>query len=640
MPAAPTQGSVGLTDSAYRQTRETGRGNDYNSGQGVEALKIVRDGVSEIGEWVGALDKGGRRRPQPYDKVIKSARELDPLLKSLTGDQLLCAMEATLQSRMPNYWHMVDTGWYGAPQGNPLEKRMGKSMGFSNNLGRQYFGPTFSGDATMSDLAKAMATQNIGGSYGDDTPLRLQNLDATMTSVLYEEQHFVKWNWLERVPSIQPYYEWVDRLSYGDDRSQPAFVEGGTPAGGTASFSRNGVYVRYFGVRRGITHQMALTGQLGGSMVDPVAEENRDGAMQLLARCERNFVWGDHNITDNNGNTVNYDGLVLALQNGVQFVGASQSNGMPNGYSAGLNILDFQGTYPDFGIFESVGRLMAEAGFVTNFRNMRAFMSPTVIEDLAKIQLSEQIQVLGQRPYTGWYQGAPLVGYQTNFGFIPFTYDIFLRRAGMTDQPPQTSATQAPGAPNSSSTVAAASPTGNQTSEFYAAPAGGGTDAGTYYYWLTAGNDNGESTAISLGAVAVAVGQVVNATVVPGPSNGNPCTYFRLYRGTVNSQTDPGTGCIATFASAGPTSSTSVTYTDTNYWRPQTGMLLFVERTPSNLCIAQMAPMLKWPLAITSTTVEWLLLLYHTLVVKAPQRQFLVRNIGRLNTRGLPSLPA
>lgn len=638
-PEAPTQGGVVTLTRQYDRGVVGSLGNTYGEQQGVAALRMA--GEANLGDWVGDLDSRGRRRPRTYDEVIKGDRELDGFYKSLTGDQLLCALEGSLQNAFPAYWNAVDITTKGKIQGSPLQRRMGKGLGFTNNLGRQYFGPSFQGDAMMADLAKAMATQNLGGDFGDDTPLRLQNLDATMTSVLYEEQHFVKWNWLERVPSIQPYYEWVDRLSYGDDRSQPAFVEGGTPSGGTASFSRNGIYVRYFGVRRGITHQMALTGQLGGSMIDPVAEENRDGAMQLLARCERNFIWGDHTILDNNGNTVNYDGFVKALENGVQYVSTSQSNDMPNGYSAGLNILDLEGTYADFGIFESVGRLMAERGFVTNFRNMRAFQSPTVIEDLAKQQLVEQVQPLQQQAQRGWFQGAPLVGYQTNFGYIPFTYDIFLKRAGMTDQPMTASSTEAPAPPNAStSTASAGSPTGSQVSYFLSSPAGGGTDAGTYYYWVSAGNDAGESTAVSLGSVAVSAGQVVNFVIYPGASNGQPCTYFRLYRGTVNSQTDPGTGCITTFASAGPSSVASATYADENKWRPQTGMILFIERTPSNTCIAQMCPMLKWPLAITSTTVEWLLLLYHSLVVKAPQRLFLIKGIGRLNTRGLPNLPA
>jgi hypothetical protein len=44
-----------------------------------------------------------------------------------------------------------------------------------------------------------------------------------------------------------------------------------------------------------------------------------------------------------------------------------------------------------------------------------------------------------------------------------------------------------------------------------------------------------------------------------------------------------------------------------------------------------MSPLLKMPLAPVSTTFEYLLLLYHTLVLKAPERQFVFKNVGKLN---------
>ncbi len=588
---------------------------------GSEDAQYIQKMQKSMGVDSDRISNDGRVIPKTYNDLLKKGNRVT---RKMTGNSHLALIEATMEMGaeslgLPNPWHNYDMAKYGQPAS------MKKS--FFNNMGREYFGPTFYGDQTMSDLAKAMSTSNLGGSFGDATPLRLQNLDATMTSVLYEEQHFVLWNFLERIPSIQPYFEWNDRLSYGDDRSFPAFVEGGTPPGATAQFSRNGIYIRYFGTRRGITHQMALTGQLGGSMVDPVAEENRDGALALISRCEHNFLWGDHNIKDNLGNVVNFDGLIGALQSGTQYVGAAQVNQMPSNYSAGQNVLDMKGKYMDFSDIENIGKTLAESGYITNFRNIRAFMSPSVLADLSNVKMVSEFKMLPQLQPYGYYPGAPLAGYQSNFGFMPFTYDLFMKRAGMTDQPPTIAGMQSPAAP--SVAAAAGAPSGSQVSSFLANNGSGASDAANYYYWVTSGNDASESAAsASSGAVAVAVGQVVTVTITPGSSNGQPQTYYRVYRGTVNSPTDAGTGCIGTVAANG---STAVTFVDQNDWRPQTGMFLVVDRTPSNLAIAQMAPMMKWPLAITSTTVEWLILLYHALVVKAPQRMFLVKNIGRLN---------
>lgn len=53
-------------------------------------------------------------------------------------------------------------------------------------------------------------------------------------------------------------------------------------------------------------------------------------------------------------------------------------------------------------------------------------------------------------------------------------------------------------------------------------------------------------------------------------------------------------------------------------------------RNSADLCIAQMSPLLKMPLAPVNTTFEYLLLLYHTLVLKSPERQFIFKNVGPL----------
>jgi len=68
-----------------------------------------------------------------------------------------------------------------------------------------------------------------------------------------------------------------------------------------------------------------------------------------------------------------------------------------------------------------------------------------------------------------------------------------------------------------------------------------------------------------------------------------------------------------------------------NNFRAGTNIAPLICRNSADLCIAQMSPLLKMPLAPTSTTFEYLLLLYHTLVLKSPERQFIFKNVGALN---------
>ncbi|KIL42072.1 hypothetical protein SD70_02495 [Gordoniibacillus kamchatkensis] len=88
-----------------------------------------------------------------------------------------------------------------------------------NQLCKSAFGPRWSGvDDYMSQLsqplAKALATSGIPG-FADGSNLVLQNLDSIMSSVLFDKRHLVKQRWIERVPSINPVYQWNRRNTYG-----------------------------------------------------------------------------------------------------------------------------------------------------------------------------------------------------------------------------------------------------------------------------------------------------------------------------------------------------------------------------------------------------------------------------------------
>jgi hypothetical protein len=95
----------------------------------------------------------------------------------------------------------------------------------------------------------------------------------------------------------------------------------------------------------------------------------------------------------------------------------------------------------------------------------------------------------------------------------------------------------------------------------------------------------------------------------------------RLYRGTLADGSDA--KWIANLPIA------TVSYVDRNQQIPGTGYVFILERSPENLVLAQMTPLLRFPLAVVNTTIEFLLLLYHTLVVKVPERQYIYKNVGR-----------
>ncbi len=502
------------------------------------------------------------------------------------------------------------------------------------------------------DFERALASTNLGAGYADGNAMATLNLDTTMTSVLYDNQHLVLWNWLNRVPSINPLYQWTERDQYGSIRGGFAFAQGGVPATGIGAWTRNQAQVCFFGVRRGITDVEAQSGLLGGVMVDPVQEEDRDGAFQLLGLAENNFSFADPTVTDNYGNTVNYPGLIMQMIDGgplnYQYFGPNALNGQQHfgRAAAGVGVTDLQGKYLEFGDINNSSSSLYNQGKLGSFANLRMFASPNTLTDLSNLRAFTERRLLGPeiptgRSGMGFVTGEPIPSYASPFGVIPFTASIFLQEVP-NGQPIQNgnSDALAPAQPTFTATAQSTLPTGVTDSYFVASNGLGESDAATYYYWVSAANDNGESAPVGTVAassttpdvdgvaVAVDVGQVVTLTITPGSSNGNVLTRFRVYRGTYNSINDPNTQIIGHIA-VNPNSPAAQSWYDNNSTRNGTSIALILERTPNNMALAQLAPMTKYPLAIVETKVEWLLLLYHVLVIKARQRAWLFLNVGR-----------
>ncbi len=572
-----------------------------------------------------------------------------PLNDGQVGDKRLLAKsgtEAMAHHALGTNMHVDQyLGWYDKVTGGALTK--------SYSLTRQSF---MNGRAL--DFERALASTNLGAGYADGTAMATLNLDTTMTSVLYDNQHLVLWNWLNRVPSINPLYQWTERDQYGSVRGGFGFTQGGLPPTGIGRWTRNQATVCFFGVRRGITDVEAQSGLLGGVMVDPVQEEDRDGAFQALGLAERNFTFGDPTVTDPLGNTVNYAGLLMQLLDGGSFnsqyfgpntgsttqaLNGSQHYGRA---AAGVNVLDLQGKYLEFGDMNNIAATLYNRGYLGSFANLRAFMTPDTLTDFSNMRAFTERRLLTPEIPTGrngigFTTGEPIPGHMTQFGLIPFTASIFLQETpgGQAHVNGAVPEGDSPPAQPTFTASAEAVPTG-VTSYFLVTNGIGGDDAGTYYYWVSAAGDLGESLPVGTVpasasvptpdgvAVTVAVGEVVSLTITPGASNGQAVTRFRVYRGTVNELADPSTTIIG-HVSVNPVQPTAQSFIDNNSTRSGTSIALFLERTPNNLAVAQLAPLTKYPLAIVATKVEWLLLLYHVIALKARQRAFLVLNIGR-----------
>ena len=567
------------------------------------------------------------------------------------------------------------------PSGYRRPEPLNKSFDMTvRDWSRQQFG----GDDIVDEIRKALNTGVVttagsnqygpvypgsgGQGAGQGSALRLENLDNTMTSVLATAEHLKIFRFLHKEPSKQPFYQWNRRDSYGSTRGHFGFAEGGAPTGGAGQWSRNGAYVKFLGTRGGVTHPAVLTNILGGMSVDPVAEDQLGRTMDFMQRIERAIMYGDEAILDASGSDSNYDGLLKQLTTKRK-----------------KNIIDMKGKPLTMDILANTASRLVTEGKLLSFQDITLFMSPQNIEDFGKLRYSTTLSStnvisgpgttvdrseLSTSARNNLLAGLSIVGQSTSFGVIPFEYSIFT-------EPVEGGAPLATG--DSGAGVPANGPVASQlvivAADTVSYPSN--MEAGVYAYGVSSVSDAGESAPA---AVALAIGSSGTTTLTvsaTGLANlaltsvaNVACTVartyvtvaagdsviiaipavalsksFRVYRCKLTSSSETVPGFDATdsigdnrWQYVGHLPGTAGTFTDRNgtpelynNFRGGTNIAPLICRNSADLCIAQMSPLLKMPLAPTNTTFEYLLLLYHTLVLKSPERQFIFKNVGPLN---------
>ena len=574
------------------------------------------------------------------------------------------------------------------PSGYRRPEPLNKSFDMTvRDWSRQQFG----GDDIVDEIRKALNTgivttagsnqygpvyPNSGGQgAGQGSALRLENLDNTMTSVLATAEHLKIFRFLHKEPSKQPFYQWNRRDSYGSTRGHFGFAEGGAPTGGAGQWSRNGAYVKFLGTRGGVTHPAVLTNILGGMSVDPVAEDQLGRTMDFMQRIERAVMYGDEAILDASGSDSNYDGLLKQLTTKRK-----------------KNIIDMKGKPLTMDVLANTASRLVTEGKLLSFQDVTLFMSPQNIEDFGKLRYSTQLgsinnvanvpfgpgtsvdrSDMSSSPRNNLLAGLSIVGQSTSFGVIPFEWSIFTEPVeGGAPLTTGDSGTGVPAAPASGGQLvitaannASSGIVSNMEVGYYAYGISAVSDAGesaptAVIYGVAVSGTTGTNIASATGLTDLALNSVANVTstvsrtevsVAAGDSviltvpAVDKAKSFRIYRCklTASGEATPGFGATDSTGAnrwqyVGHLPGTAGTFTDRNgtpelynNFRGGTNIAPLICRNSADLCIAQMSPLLKMPLAPTNTTFEYLLLLYHTLVLKSPERQFIFKNVGALN---------
>lgn len=462
-------------------------------------------------------------------------------------------------------------------------------------------GLPMSGDDCVANLVKAMAITNSTTTPGTPGPLNLENLDSVMTKVLIQQKHFKFFNFFTKIPSIQGLFQWLRQNSFGETRGSHGFAEGGAPAWGTSAYTRGNGQIKYVGVKGGYTHQVGMVGQMGGSFVDPVTAENENRTLQLLTRNERELIFGDETILDSKGNAVHFNGLLTEL--------AALNS---------ANVIDMKGAAFSYEELDESAEDFITNGKMIDVDPFTCFMSPHVESGINR-QYQDRNVVRHNKDTakgTEYVPGFKVPGYDSQFGNITFDRSILMEEVGGS-KPLASAGADAPAAPATVTAAAAAEATSLMTD-------------GTYYYFVSAHNDADESVTTATTATAVTAGQKVTLTI----ARVTGANAYRIYRGTTNVAADAKWIARIPQPTAGDAS-----FVDKNQWRtvdgngkPANGLAILVEPDPTDIGIAQLAPLVKLEQPLEGTTIPFLLMLYITLVLKAPERVRIYKNCGIYTT--------
>jgi hypothetical protein len=446
----------------------------------------------------------------------------------------------------------------------------------------------------LEELNKALGTGTEGeayGDYNDMSALRPQSLEGTLKVVTAKQEHIKFWKELNKKQAYNTVEEFNVLDSYGGD-SSPFFTEGGLPNEEDSNYIRQSQMVKFLGTTRVVTHPATLVRNTVG---DIVAREQNNGTLWLLQQLERSLFFADSSL-----DSLQFDGLEAQVRNFVK--GKAYEN---------QHIIDMRGGVIDENILEDGATCIAD-----NYGsgNLKLHLTNQVHKDFSKLVTGtggRQRVMMSGNP-GDIRLGQPVRGYSANTADIDFSNNIFLKPNGAPRLVSQKGAPAVPTLPGTGAIVA----TGDATSKM---------DAGTYHYFVSAKNSDGESAPVHIGSVAVEAGQRVDITVNSVNSDPVAKTY-RVYRG-ITSNPEGALFAFEQKAVAGGTQAIA----DRNFDIPGTHTAFLVDMDGEEvLTWKSLAPLMKLPLARISASERFMILLYGMLQVYNPRRIVVFKNIGTL----------
>lgn len=444
----------------------------------------------------------------------------------------------------------------------------------------------------LSQLAKALTAgadiNNPGAAPGVGFPLRVESLEKTLKNVTFTAEHIKLWRAITKDPAFNTVEEFNVLSSYGAGRDGAFVSEGALPEEDDSTYERKTAIVKFMGTTRKVSHVMTMINPAHGQII---AGETVNGTMHLLQQVERALFYADSALS-----SLQFDGLQKLITS----------------LSPSTNVIDMRGAPLDEDVLMDITLRVFSA---PNFgKPTHLHSNPMVINDIAKGFTPKARYDLFDKD--SGMVGLNVDGFTSQAGPVKFEANTFIDEQNLAPTSAVGDSSKRPGSPTIST---GATTPANTSSKF------GADDAGSYFYKIVACNDFGKSAAVAVdaSAIAVAAGDKMTFGVTPAAAG---VKWYELYRSKV--------GGLVTATSlidriANTSGAGAQTVNDLNETLPFTSVAFLLQQNREAFTWKQLAPMLKIPLAVVDANIRWMQLLYGVLMLYAPGKVAMIKNIGR-----------
>jgi len=440
------------------------------------------------------------------------------------------------------------------------------------------------------------------------SPLKLESLEKTLKVLTFKESDVVFWKNIPKKQAYNTVEEYTQQTGVGSNDAGVFTTETELPDEDNSNFVRRAQLVKFMATTRAVSLAMTMT----KSQVKPVETEIKNGTLYLMRAANRGLYFGNADIIPQE-----FNGILSQQKQADVFTS----------YDAYMNdgqvVIDLRGKALKEANIEN-----AANGIVENLGlGDVMYAPPRVISTFVQRFYGNKFIQPNTDQISAGRMGQRVKSFESQFGNIELQKDIFFNKKPAKLLTAAATSAKAPAVPTASSGVDAVAPTVS-TSKWAS------TDAGNYFYAVSALNRYGESTLCLIESTVTAISAAGACDLTFAAGSGTyAATGFRIYRSAKNATVStslfyPLFDVSTAERTAGYDGASAGVVRDNNRWLSDTDQAMLVQHDTEVIEFAQLAPLMKLDLAIVSPAYRFLCLMYGTPFLYAPKKMVRFINIG------------